>query len=449
SSFLLPRYTVDRGVLWLSAALLLVGAVLALPHGDLVRTPDAVPRFWWGMGVMNLGFLLSWGLRSVGGLWFWGIAIATRLIFLGMYPGDDIWRYLWEGYVQTLGFSPYEFAPDAAVLEGFRTPWWSEINHTDVSAIYPPITQFGFWVLAMIRPAVALFKLAFIAADLGICALLSNRFGLRATLLYAWNPIIIYSFAGGGHYDSWFLLPLVAAWLWFDRPYARRYGETPPLFHWLGSALLLGMSVAVKWMSLPILGFLTWQALVRRKLGLALLVIGFGLLPVVVSALPFCTLQTCPLVPTDSFFVVNGRSAELIPHLVAQVWPASRASNHVYAVPLMGLLAWLILRKRTFREFAENYLLGLMLLTPIVHAWYFTWLVPFAVASRNWGTKLVSLSAYAYFVLPHRKALGDPSWIMQDSERLWLWLPFVAGLLWMTGRKFSTNQPPDLSTLID
>ncbi|MEO0458880.1 MAG: glycosyltransferase family 2 protein, partial [Cyanobacteria bacterium P01_A01_bin.114] len=322
----------DRWVLWLSVLLLGVGAILALPHGNLVRSPEAVPRFWWGMGVMNLGFVLSWGLRSVGGLWFWGVAIATRLILLGMYPGDDIWRYLWEGYVQTLGFSPYEFAPNAEILESFRTPWWSEINHTDVSAIYPPITQLGFWVLATIRPAVALFKLAFIAADLGICALLSNRFGFRATLLYAWNPLVIYSFAGGGHYDSWFLLPLVAAWLWFDRPYARQYGNTPPLFHWLGSALLLGISVAVKWMSLPILGFLIWRALVRRKLGLAILVIGFGLLPVVVSALPFCSLQTCPLIPTDSFFVAYGRSAELIPHLVAQVWPASRESNRIYAV---------------------------------------------------------------------------------------------------------------------
>ncbi|MEM8808393.1 MAG: glycosyltransferase family 2 protein, partial [Cyanobacteria bacterium P01_G01_bin.38] len=439
----------ERGVLWLSALLLLAGAVLTLPHGDLVRAPEAVPRFWWGMGVMNLGFVLSWGLRSVGGLWFWGIAIATRLIFLGMYPGDDIWRYLWEGYVQTLGFSPYEFAPNAEILESFRTPWWTEINHTDVSAIYPPMTQLGFWVLATIRPAVTLFKLAFIAADLGICALLSHRFGPRATLLYAWNPLVIYSFAGGAHYDSWFLLPLVAAWLWFDRPYAQSYRKTPPLFHWLGSALLLGVSIAVKWMSLPILGFLTWRALARRKLGLALLVVAFGLLPGVVSALPFCTLQTCPLIPTDSFFVVNGRSAELIPHLVAQVWPASRESNHIYAVPLLGLLAWLVLRKRTFREFAESYLLGLMLLTPIVHAWYFTWLVPFAVASRNWGTKLVSLSAYVYFVLPYRKALGDPSWVMQDSERLWLWLPFVAGLLWTTGRKFSTNHPPDSLTLID
>ena len=136
-------------LLFLSAVLLIWGSVWSLPHGDFLNDPRAVPQFWRGMGVMGVGFALSWGLRSLTASWFWLVAIATRLLLLAMYPGDDIWRYLWEGLLQTQGFSPYDYAPNAEILVPLRTEWWSQINHPDISAIYPPVTQFGFRLLAI------------------------------------------------------------------------------------------------------------------------------------------------------------------------------------------------------------------------------------------------------------------------------------------------------------
>ncbi|MBE7383349.1 MAG: glycosyltransferase family 2 protein [Leptolyngbya sp. SIO1E4] len=425
-----PPPWINRLLLGLSTVFLICGAVWSLPHGDFLNEPTAVPQFWWGMGAMGVGFVLAWGLRSVTASWFWGVAIATRIVLLAMHPGDDIWRYLWEGYIQTQGFSPYDYAPNAEILAPLRTAWWSQINHPDVSAIYPPVTQFGFRLLASLAPSVLLFKAALTAADLGICWLLSQRFGYLATLLYAWNPLVIYSFAGGGHYDSWFLLPVVAAWLWFERPYARSLTPVPPLFHWLGSAFLIGVSIAVKWISLPILSFLAWQSLRRGKGMLMVGVVLMGLMPLVVSALPFCNLQACPLIPTGSVFVNYGRSADLIPYWVADIWPPSRWENWLYAIPLGLVVVWLLLRTRQFGQFAEWYVIGLLVLSPIVHGWYFTWLVPFGVASRNLGIRLVSLSAFIYFALPHRIALDNPSWVLTQSERWSLWLPFVIGVFW-------------------
>ena len=75
--------------------------------------------------------------------------------------------------------------------------------------------------------------------------------------------------------------------------------------------------------------------------------------------------------------------------------------------------------------FAWRYLLALLLLSPVVHAWYFIWLMPFAVPSQNWGARLVSLSAFVYFVLPSRV----PDWQLTTPERLLLWLPLLLGLL--------------------
>lgn len=466
-------------ILYLSATFLIVGAIALVPHGNFLHEQSAAPGFWRAMAVMNVGFILSWCLpnRAVPAAWFWIVVVATRMAALGMYPGDDIWRYLWEGYIQVQGFSPYDFAPDAAILEPLRAGSWSMINHKDVSAIYPPLTQLGFWAISLLSSSVYLFKLGFVAADLGICALLGRRFGYGATLLYAWNPLVIYCFAGGAHYDSWFLLPLVMAWLWWEQPNALRSplskgggGWRSPLeessdlllvdesscsvseptedkkeggrFRSLNAAFWLGCSIAVKWMSLPILSFLVWQQFwqgrfsihqfgTRLKQGrwLGATVLGLvALLPVVITALPYCSLTSCPLVPTGSVFVSYGRSAEWIPHWVAQHWAPSLSTNAIYAIPLMMAIAWLLLRARSFSQFAEWYFISLLLISPIIHAWYFTWLVPFAVVSRNWGTKFASISALVYFVLPHQVSHGNPSWWMNQGDRLLLWVPFCVGL---------------------
>lgn len=419
------------GLLLVSAVLLVAGTVYTLPHGAFSE-PSSVIQFWIGSGIMAAGFVLAWGLRSISGVWFWSVAIVTRLLLLAMYPGNDIWRYLWEGYIQLHGFSPYDFSPMSDVLDHLRTEWWGQINHPYASAIYPPVTQFGFRTLANIWLSVPLFKAAFAIADLAVCWLLSRRFGYTATLLYAWNPLVLYSFTGGGHYDSWFVLPLVMAWLWFDRPGQERT-PLPPLTY-LGSALFVGISIAVKWISLPVLAFVVWHALRRGRIGIALLSGITGLLPVVLAAVPFCSPTSCPLVRFGSSFVVTGRCSELIPYIVEQLWAPSRWANWLYAFPLALVVVWLLLRANSFHKFTEWYLIGLMVISPIVHFWYFSWLMPFLVFSRNLGIRLISLSAYAYFTLLYMSASGDYSWILPEPQRHLLWWPFVLGIAWSSAR---------------
>jgi hypothetical protein len=331
-----------------------------------------------------------------------------------MEPSDDVWRYLWEGYIQNFGFSPYELAPNAPELIPYRTEWWGLMNHPDTTAIYPPLAQLGFRILASVSPAVWLFKLAFTSADLGVCWLLSRRWGYLKTLLYAWNPVIIYSFAGGAHYDSWFILPLVGAWLALESRQSLR------------SALLLGISVAIKWISLPFLGLL----LLRSRLKQLVWILLSFLAPVLLSFPLFCHGDQCSLIPTQSVFVTHGRSAEFFPYLLSLIWLPSTNFNWIYALPLCAVILALLRYCRQFAEFAEWYFFALLTLSPNVHAWYFTWLVPFSVPTQNLGTRWVSLSSFIYFVLKHRQALGNSDWKLTPLERYWLWLPLVIGFLW-------------------
>ncbi len=87
----------QRMLRWAIALLMIFGSAIATPHGDFLNQPEAVPLFWRGMSLMGLGFVLAWGLGQISSGWFWLLAILPRLVMLAMYPGDDIWRYLWEG----------------------------------------------------------------------------------------------------------------------------------------------------------------------------------------------------------------------------------------------------------------------------------------------------------------------------------------------------------------
>ena len=431
----------DKIWLWLSVFCLLLGAVATAPYGDF-RQPETVINFGYGIAVMCLGFVCSWRLKYVGPWWFWSCAIATRLILLPMYPGDDIWRYIWEGSIQLQGFSPYDFAPNAAELTPYRTEWWSQINHPAVSAIYPPLTQLGFRNLAAISPSVILFKISFAIADLLTCWLLTQRFSYVQTILYAWNPLVIYSFAGGGHYDSWFILPLVAGWLCWSKQEQNLVEEktTKNASHnsrsvnWdLFSALAIGISIAVKWISLPVLGFLSWNR--SNSKFKAILIFACGILPLCLSSALFCHENACQLIPTGSTFVSHGRSAEFIPHLLAKVWHFSTQTNSIYALPLGIVTLFLIFKLRDLQQFIFGFFASLLIISPIIHGWYFTWIIPFAVGTKNWGVRLVSLSAFTYFVLPYRQALGDRSWNLTEIETWLLWLPFIVGLGWSFSKR--------------
>ncbi len=422
---------------WLSSlagGLLLLGSGIMAPHGDFASTAS-FGFFSLGAGLMLVGFALGGLLPNLHAGLFWAIAIGCRLILLPMTPGDDIWRYLWEGYLQTQGISPYDFAPNAPELLSLRFQWWESINYPAIAALYPPIAQWGFRLLAQISPEVWVFKLGFIAADLGICGLLARRFGYGKSLFYAWNPLVIYSFAGGGHYDSWFILPLVAAWLLADQKQIK------------ASAFFLGISIGIKWISLPLLGFLLWRSKPRAWLMIILLTA----LPLLITIPAFCDSVSCPLIPVQSSFVEQARSADLIPHLLTYVWPASRYLNWIFALPLVLGTGFLILRCQRFSVFAQGYFFILFCLSPVIHAWYFTWIMPFAVASNNWGTRLLSASGFVYFLLPYRQFAGleTDRWFLSNSERTILWVPFIVFFLGSVMSQQSSREPLFNSSKID
>ena len=126
----------------------------------------------------------------------------------------DLYRYVWDGKVQVAGLNPYLYLPVAPELQHLRDdgtgvePIYPNINRADYApTIYPPVAQAIFAVVARVWPTIWGIKAAMLAFDaLGVAAalLLLRTAGLPAerVLILAWNPLVVWEFAGGGHIDA-------------------------------------------------------------------------------------------------------------------------------------------------------------------------------------------------------------------------------------------------------
>ncbi|MGL4400716.1 MAG: hypothetical protein ACRCXD_12665, partial [Luteolibacter sp.] len=313
----------------LSMALVIAAGVLTSIAGE--AGGNQIVTWLPTLAAMTLIWLISLGSKPVSPWLLMGVAVAIRSIFLIMPTGWDTYRYVWEGNVLAHGFNPYLHPPDSILLEGLRDQAWHSIGLRGATAIYPPLVQWLFAGMSSLGLGVWGFKLVFTLADLAICWILLARFGSKAARIYAWNPLAALSFAGGGHYDSLFILAMVLAWLVHDRQQG---------FLWQTS-LLVGLAIGLKWMALPIGLWLVLQDGCRRGLKSALL---NGLLVAAPVSLAYLALSlwteewTLQLMPP--FFSRTARSMEFLPVIIDYCGRIGHLDNRLYLVLLIA--AWIV-----------------------------------------------------------------------------------------------------------
>jgi hypothetical protein len=414
----------------IAAFLLPLGAILMLPFGNLAAIGN-VPRFLIGAGVMSFGYAVSWMLRKPSLALLWSVAIATRLILSFMEPGDDIWRYIWEGRVMLAGFNPYQLAPNSNALAFLRDAViWPHVGQPALTTIYPPVAQICFAFLAAIHCGVFGFKLAFALADLAIAGLLLKKFGRVAALVYAWNPLAIYSFAGGGHYDSLFILPLAGALILASSSNKRKF---------FFSAFLLGASIAIKWASGPLAFWWLWQAWRERGFRAAMSTGILAALPILASWLIFF-----PHTAWQQFgphdWITYSWSAPLIPGVVK--WVTGFAPhNQFWLLPILGAAIAIAFWENDPWRAAAKFFFAVLIFSPAIHGWYFTWFIAVAMETHRqdacatmpifgWSARLIGISGFTYFWLQQVNATRHV-WVLSAQLATLLWLPFVLSALLM------------------
>jgi hypothetical protein len=371
-------------------------------------------------------------------------------LFASFAASDDVHRYAWEGEVILSGTSPYACSPDAPELEALRASkpaLFARVAHADVAAAYPPLAQATFVVASVAARAFADANAAELALKLlattwdllalaALAALLRRR-GLPGSMciVWAWSPLVALEFAGSGHFDA------LGIGLWLA---ALAFAQASNVRGTLLSSLCVALAALVKCLPICSVPFV-----LRGRGGWrGALVVASTL---VLAGLPFLALEW----PGSGWFsgplrygfwwestnllyrviaypvrLVLGDGSGLNPDVVARVavlelWFAA------------GYWMW---AKRCDAPRAAFALTGLfLLLSPTLHPWYVTWIVPFLAFERCRAAHWLVVAAPLLYVLLPRWA-SEGVW----SEPAWLW-PVVAlpllGLLAFDVRAWLRREP--------
>ena len=430
-----------RRVAWflfaLGAELLLFGALNLFDDWTLEQMPVRFVAAALACGIAYLfatsRFPSAFPLREQA-LLLWTVAILLRIAALPLEPGDDFWRYQWEGKVQQAGFNPYVLGPADAQLETLRAdfPAWGKINHREFAAIYPPGTELLFHALSRITDSPLLYKLLFAAADLGTIAVLVRLIGgpgrYAGAAWYAWNPLVVYSFAGAAHFDSLMILPTVAGILLLTR-----YESTSDSRQkWLlatGAAALFGLAVSIKLIPLLLLPLCTFALRSRAPV----LLVSLGL-PAALSV--FYGWPHVPIWDSLRGFAYVTRVNDLFWWIVEEtVWPNPRQKNYHYNVVIVTVVLLLsVLFWRNWKRGLLWVLGAALILTPVLHPWYCTWILPFAAWRRVPAWQVLSVSLFAYYLFWNERLFTLP-WHAELWMRAIIILPPTIALLLLARRR--------------
>lgn len=197
--------------------LLTLGALaLHIPGAGTVGSPGRKTAF---VALLGLAALVQFGavaivLRGVQRSAVWvviAIAVAARIgpLIAPPFLSTDIFRYVWDGRVQAAGINPYAFLPADPSLTALRdADIFPHINRAETApTIYPPAAQAVFAAIGMTAPGTRTVKVTMIgfeALAMAVAATVLSRASLPPAriVIWAWNPLAVWAFAGNGHVDA-------------------------------------------------------------------------------------------------------------------------------------------------------------------------------------------------------------------------------------------------------
>ncbi len=226
----------------------------------------------------------------------WGFAILFRLVLLFTIPtlSDDVYRYTWDGHLLNRGISPYALPVNDPSLDAYDIPLRTMVNHSWMASPYLPVAQLFFAVVTRIAPqSILTFQIATAGFDLltgWLVMDLLRRLGLdpNRVLLYLWNPLVIVEFSHGAHVDSLMIFMMMAAFWFLARTISyQRVARDPDRIGLFASVIFLAAATLTK--PLPILlaplfirrwrwrGALLYSGLILAVLVLFALTAGWGI----------------------------------------------------------------------------------------------------------------------------------------------------------------------------
>ena len=320
----------------------------------------------------------------------------------------DVYRYVWDGRIQRLGYDPYLVVPSNSAVRHLHTAETLLMNHPDFLTPYPAVAELFFRAVATVDDSARAMKSVAFLCDAALVAVLlwwlsASHRSRWWVLAYAWNPLVALEGAGNGHVDllGALCLVLAAALLAWERRTA--------------SAVAFALATGVKFLPLP-LAPLFWGRIRLRDaaLGVAILAALY---------IPFLGHGQLPLGSLGGY-LAKWRTNAPVYSALEWVFP----TKGLIGVPVaLGFTVALWTRWHLALDSPESWawpVATTLLFAPTFYPWYLLWVTPFLFTRRTlplavWTVSSLSvywsLPVWATTVVEYGPVLGVAGWMLAQS----------------------------------
>ena len=396
-------------------------------------------------------------LVTLSAVILFAVVFRVELVAQRPFLSSDIYRYVWDGRVQSAGINPYRYPPQAEELRELRDdrifPNITEEDRTWFSA-YPPAAQAVFLAVYKLFPTVSGFKLAMSAFDLITVILIMLTLAAAGidparAIIFAWHPLVVFETAHSGHVESVYIA-FIAVALWASSRGSR-----------VLTGVGLALATAVKFypaLLLPVFfvtseyvssggesrderrGTLRLRSLANLWSVSNLNMLGAFVATIVAVYLPYVGAGGNMFGFLDDYVkgegFGEGGSRYFLLKLLREVIPVPTLVFLIPAALLLLALAvkQMLVTKRDVADVARGAIVligAYLLVTTPRYAWYYVWLVPFlCFAPRVSWLYLSGAASLLYLVWYTPLVYPDiPLWLGAA-----IYLPTVMLLLWETRR---------------
>lgn len=314
--------------------------------------------------------------------------LARGLLFFSLpVLSDDIYRFLWDGYLLKAGIHPFEQLPDfysGKGIPGITNELFESLNSPNYFTVYPPLNQFVFWLAVVIGGnnlllATSVIRLLLLLCDIGTFLLLRkllNRHSQSLAFLFWLNPLVILEFTGNLHFEGVVIFFLLGGIYFFQRS------------KWL-SATGFGLAIGSKLLPLIYLPFLLLEGRRNNRWSIA---IGAGIIAIL-SLLPLLNVSFLHgMKESLDLYFRNFEFNASIYFLVREIGFWVSGYNQIAIIgPIMSLVS--IITILAISIFGNKYNWGIpktclfiltayLLFATTVHPWYILPLVALGVLSN-------------------------------------------------------------------
>lgn len=414
-----------------TCAIVIEVALLSMAPIDKLRGENLIPYLTWFMigGSAFLIAVLQINRKShfLPSIWLFAILFRATVLFSGPPSlSDDVFRYIWDGHLINRDVNPYLYPVNAQELDSLGTPLRSLVNHNWMASPYLPASQMLFGLTEMLFPqSVFAYQAMMCSLDLmtGLLVwklLRKFQFPVQLSLIYLWNPLVIMEFTHSAHIDALMVFLSVASFaliLLPTSPRGRLLGQILAVPIYAGAILTKGIplfflpiiSILIGWKRTIILAIVTFSA----SLPFAL-VPGWGL---------FGPLDGTGLLGAIRIYNAYWNYNSSIFHWLETILAGYSSPGAIpfesgvglTARTVVGLLLALVMLVSVILMWKKRHNLTIgsilfrgviipftayLLLTPTLHPWYITLLLPFIPFAFSPATSLPrKIYTFSFLVL--------------------------------------------------